>query len=53
MADKMITPLFLAKYLKAHISGAQLHLVQEAAHFPPNEQPEEVLGYTREWLKQI
>ena len=52
-ADRFITPIQLAKTLDEKITDSDLSILEEAAHFPPNEKPEEVLGLLRDFLSKI
>jgi pimeloyl-ACP methyl ester carboxylesterase len=51
--DKMAAPMPLAQKLQKLIPHAKLYLVENAGHFPPNEQPDEVKTYLDEFLKAI
>jgi pimeloyl-ACP methyl ester carboxylesterase len=53
MADKHITIIQMAKKMEVEIPNSKLYTVENAAHFPPNEQPEETLSYLREFLNTI
>jgi 3-oxoadipate enol-lactonase len=53
IADRYITPIQLVKLMQAKIPNTELFTVQEGSHFPANEQPEEVLGYLKQFLAKI
>jgi 3-oxoadipate enol-lactonase len=50
--DRYITPRQLAEKMDQEIPQSKLYIVENAAHFPPNEQPEEVIEYLVEFLKK-
>lgn len=52
-ADRHISIIQMAEKLKAEIPNSRLYLVENAAHFPPNEVPQEVLGYLKEFLNSL
>jgi pimeloyl-ACP methyl ester carboxylesterase len=52
-ADRNITPIQLYSYLQNHIPETYGYETDNAAHFPPNECPEETLGFLKDFLGKI
>ncbi len=49
--DKHITPVQLFEYLKKHIPEFMAYESETSAHFPPNENFEEIYGYLMDFLE--
>jgi len=45
------TPPEMARYLKDHIPGASLHILEKARHFTPLEVPETIAGHLKELIQ--
>ncbi len=51
--DKYITPKIMIKKLEQELPESKSYYIEEAAHFPSNEKPEEVLDCLRDFLETL
>jgi pimeloyl-ACP methyl ester carboxylesterase len=53
MADKYEVPIQAAKILEKNIENSKLYIVEQASHFAPIEQIDEVKSYFSEFLSNL